>query len=43
MNETVNCPVCRETFCTKQDVSLSIYLEMNTTALDAENSCSSAQ
>jgi hypothetical protein len=31
MNETVNSPVCRETFCTKQDVSLSIYLEMNTT------------
>jgi hypothetical protein len=25
MNETVNCPVCRETFCTKQDMSLGIY------------------
>jgi hypothetical protein len=25
MNETMNCPVCRETFCTKQDMSLSIY------------------
>jgi hypothetical protein len=25
MNETMNCPVCRETFCTKQDMSLSIH------------------
>jgi hypothetical protein len=25
MNETVNCPVCRETFCAKQDMSLGIY------------------
>ena len=25
MNETMNCPVCRETFCAKQDMSLGIY------------------